>query len=183
MKCDLMLRVNSIVERFSFLCSGPSVVSSLDTSRYLRHCRLWSRAVTHSTAGVSATMMLLLLINYKQTLRPSTFVLVASGLQPGDKWLPAQKTRTHIHTVPLSSIACLLTFLIYITTAWRQVTSTVTLLPCFHLTRGSLRLFLRLIFAPNLDLMRCRCAIVAISIHRKYYRALRRTAALTGAHV
>lgn len=142
MKCDLMLRANGIVERFSFFASGPSAASSLDTSRYRPHCRRWSRAVTHSTADVSATMMLLLM-NYKQTLRPSTFVPVASGLQPGDKWLPAQKTRTRIHTVPLSSIACLLTFLIYITTARRQVTSTVTLFP-------SSDTFLRLIFAPDL---------------------------------
>lgn len=135
-KCDLILRVNSIVERSYFFSSGPSVVLSLGPFRYRQHCRDWSRGATHSTAGVSATMMLLM--NYKQTLRPSTFVPVASGLQPGDKWLPAQKTRTHIHTVPLSPIACLLTVLIYITTAWRQVTSAVTPLPCFHLRRDSL---------------------------------------------
>lgn len=158
MKCDLLLHVNSIVERFYFFSSGPSAASSLDTSRYSPHCRHRSRALAHSTAGVSATM---LLMNYKQTLRPSTFVPVASGLQPGDKWLPAQKTRTCIHTVPLSSIACLLTFLIYITTARRQVASTVTLL-------SSSDTFSRLLFAPNLDPLKCRRAMAAISIRREH---------------
>lgn len=139
MKYDLTLCVNSVVERFYVFHCSPSIVLSLVTSRYHCHWRCLTCAVTHQTACVSATMMLLLM-NYKQTLRPSTFVPAASGLQPGDKWLPAQKTRTHIHiqSLHLSSIACLLTFLIYITTAPRQVTSIETLLPCFHLTCDSL---------------------------------------------
>ena len=41
-----------------------------------------------------------LLMNYKQTLRPPTFVL--SGLQPGDKYLSTQKSRAPFHAVLLS---------------------------------------------------------------------------------